>query len=96
MAEHKWPHKDPDEVLDYTHDWGLRIDTGDTITSVIALADTASGIVVDSTTVSGAIQTVWLSGGTIGRVAEITLRAITAGGRTHEEGARVRLRKHGS
>ena len=83
-----WPDKDPDEVLDYVHDWTDRLaSTGDddTVVSVLTLV-TKGTVVLDSPAgLSGMFQTTWLSGGTACETCIITLRAVTALGRTYDE-----------
>ena len=88
---HKWPNKDPDEVLDYQFDWSLRLADGETIsTSQMILED--GTVTIDSATFSGGLTTVWLSGGTVDDVNIITNRVVTSESRTYDESARVRIR----
>jgi hypothetical protein len=84
------PSKDPDEVLDYNIDWTDRLD-GDTISSVATELE-AGDVTIDSTNYSGAIQTIWLSGGTHGETAIVTGRIVTAGGRTMDEAIKVKIK----
>lgn len=89
-----WPDKDPDEVLDYVHDWSERIDStedGDSITSV-ATEITRGTVMLDTpATLAGMFQTTWLSGGTACETCIITLRAETALGRTYDETVSLKI-----
>ena len=78
--------KDPDATLDYQVDWSawLGADTISTSTWVVP-----SGItkVVDSKTTTTA--TIWLSGGTIGTLYQVTNRIVTALGRTDDRSLEI-------
>lgn len=86
-----WPSKDPDEVLDYAHNWSARIGEDDTVDSTQVVL-TKGDVVVDSQSYSDPWQTVWLSGGTNNTRVELTLRATTTGGRVYDEGIHLRIR----
>lgn len=95
MSTHNWATKDPDEVLDYAHDWSARVGS-DTISGTpTATVDDESGLVIDGTSTASGVQTVWVSGGTANKTAIITLRLNTAGGRTYEEMVRLPIRNGG-
>jgi hypothetical protein len=79
-----WPFKDPDEVLDYEIDWGARIGS-DTISTVTWTVP--GGITQTSSALSGAVTTIWLSGGTASTSYSIGCRIATTGGRTFDETA---------
>lgn len=98
MAIYTWPPKDPDEVLDYTHNWASRLEAGETVTGVPeAVVAGDATLVVDETLMADAThQTVWLSGGTVGKTADISLRIDTSMGRTYEEGIKLPIRNHGA
>lgn len=86
-----WPPKDPHEILDYQMDWSDRLVSAETIlTSSFTIA--SGDVVKDSQGFSGAITTVWLSGGTEGAACTITNRVTTSGGRTYDESAKLRIR----
>jgi hypothetical protein len=86
-----WPAKDPNEVLDYEHDWGPRLD-GDTVTGPpLCLVGTGT-VTVDSSVMVGDVQKVWLSEGAIGDV-RLTLRVNTVGGRTLDEGIKLKIKE---
>lgn len=74
---------DPNEVKDYTLDWGARrLATGETIsTSTWVVPD---GITKDSDTDTDTTTTVWLSGGTAGEHYTLTNRVVTNQGRTYD------------
>ena len=85
------PAKDPDEVLDYQLDWTARLD-GDTISSSSAVLEEGDAT-IDSQSYVSAVHTVWLSGGTAGTVTIVTLRIVTAGGRTMDESIKVKIKE---
>lgn len=87
-----WPTKDPDEVLDYQFDWTDRLVTGETISTSVFSKASDDTITLGSTSVSGAVTTVWISAGTIGELCEVTNRVTTSAGRTYDETARLRIR----
>lgn len=91
MTIHTWPSRDPRETLDYTHDWSARLAT-DAIASVSAVGRDVS---VVSTSFTGTTQTVRLTGGTVGAVADVSLFATGTSGQVYEEGVRVKIREHG-
>lgn len=72
--------KDPADVIDYQVDFGplLQSDTISTKTVV------GTGATIDSSSISGNIVTIWVSGGTHGCTAEVKTTIVTTGGRTFE------------
>lgn len=82
--------KDPDAVLDYSIDWGDWLPVGDSIT---AASSTATGCVVNSTTVAGSKVVMWISGGTAGVAASAKARITTAQGRTDERTIYLRIKQ---
>lgn len=90
MARIRWEPKDPDEVLDYIHDWTARLD-GDTIASTPTASVTSGDVVISSTSTTGGLQTVWLTGGTNNTTSHIRLRCTTTGGRTFDEGIEINI-----
>lgn len=87
----EWPSKDPNEVLDYVINWTARLGS-DTITSSSFTVDSESGLVKDSNTNTTTSTTIWLSGGTAGKIGTITNTVITLGGRTMEEAVQLPIR----
>jgi hypothetical protein len=87
----RWPPKDPDDVKDYRYDLTDWLD-GDTIASFDATV-AAGGIVIDSSSNSDEVITVWLSGGTAGQTARVHFNVVTAGGRAHERTVEMRIRE---
>lgn len=82
--------KDPDAVLDYRFDWTPWLAGSETIvTSTVAAT---AGINVDSFTNSTTATIVWLSGGTNGKLFNVTNRIVTNQGRTDERSFSVRIR----
>lgn len=79
-----WIDKDPNDVADYAVDW-TRWLAGDTIdTSEFSIVSGAS-LVVESSSHTDTIATVWLSGGAAGSRAQVLNRITTAGGRTFDK-----------
>lgn len=89
-----WPDKDPDEVLDYVHDWTDRLastDDGDSVMSAETLVTSGSVVLDSPASLAGMSQTTWLSGGTACETCIITLRAVTALGRTYDETVTLKI-----
>lgn len=92
-----WPSKDPDAKLDYTVKWSLWLRAGETI-------ETSEWIIVGSVTpwttrpggyefIDGGFTTVWLQGGTLSELCQITNRVTTSQGRTEDKTTNLRIRK---
>jgi hypothetical protein len=77
-----WPAKDPAEVLDFT--WTVPLDGDDVIDSFSPTLISGS-ITIDSNDKTDLVGTLWISGGTADEIAQISLRAVTEGGRTFRE-----------
>lgn len=93
MATIKWLAKDPEEVLDYEHDWGPLLQLGEAVTDPPRCeVPVESGLAVDSTVMNGSRQTVWLSGGIVGNY-HLTISIDTDGGRTFEEGIKLSVKE---
>lgn len=84
-----WPFKDPDEVLDYQLDWSARL-AGDTIATSTWIVP--ANITKDSDSNTTTTTTIWLSGGTLGDLVEITNRITTAAGRTMDQSVRLKIK----
>lgn len=75
--------KDPDAVLDYGVDWSAWLGSGETIST--STWEVASGMTMDSDTLSGGTAIVWLSGGEARPYPYVvTNRITTSGGRTDD------------
>lgn len=84
MANETWEDKAPSEVDYRTCDWSAEVALGamtGTPTATVILGD----VVVDSTSYSNGVQTVWLSGGTDGTLCRVKMTADFADGRTDIE-----------
>lgn len=80
--------KDPDSTVDYPFNWVPVLD-GDTIsTSTFLLPDGLTSVSTGNTTSSA---TIFVSGGSAGRIYRITNRITTAGGRTFDKTIRVKV-----
>lgn len=71
--------KDPDATLDYSEDWALWLPAGDAIIDHEVLVP--DGLTGGESILTGTIQTVWLSGGTLGTTYPVTFRVTTQEGR---------------
>lgn len=82
--------KDPNAILDYKWDYSSWLEPGDTIT--------AHDIIVDGTLTLGPHShddtsvTAWLSGGTEGDRARVTVRVTTADGRVDDRTSVIEIR----
>lgn len=81
-----FPQKDPQSVLDYRFDWKEWLGT-DTISSYTVTSSSAD-FVIDQSSNSPTAVTVWLKGGVVGQIYEITCRIVTAANRTDDRTAR--------
>lgn len=86
-----WPAKDPNENLDYQFDWSDRLVTGETITASDFILESGN-VTLGVETYSGALTTVWISGGTHGTTSVITNRITTSASRIYDESAKLRIR----
>lgn len=82
--------KDPVAVLDFAFDWSSLLSSGDAIVSASATA--SDGITIDADGVSGAVHTVWLSGGTHGRSYYVWSEVTTSGGRTDRRSVTISVK----
>lgn len=80
-----WPEKRPQEVFINGADWSLILD-GETIASVAAalVAGTVVLTAPAATSFAGAIQSVWVTGGTPGKQT-VRLTATLSDGRVHQQ-----------
>ena len=87
------PFKDPNEVLDYTLNWAERLVLDTIATSVWSFAlDPDNLLIIDSESETTTTTTVWLSGGTVAEVYELTNRITTAGGRTMDQTVKIKIK----
>jgi hypothetical protein len=82
-----WPAKDPDEKLDYSHDFAPDLDAGETL-----VAGSTINIIADAGVtewkpqeIGDTFLKIWLQGGTEGEQAQFTAHAVTSAGRVFEE-----------
>lgn len=74
--------KDPEAILDYLWDYTDYLDTGDTIVSARASAQSGITVISEGFTTTG--HTVWLVSGTAGNEYQVTSRIYTQAGRRDE------------
>lgn len=72
--------KDPSAELDFGFKWTDWLEDGESIASH-TITVTSGGVTVDSSSESNGIVTVWLSGGTEGRLAKVVCEVVTSEGR---------------
>lgn len=87
--------KDPDERIAYDIDFGrnyFRDYPGDTIESIAVAVDEESGVTEDGTDFTDDTVKVWLTGGTDGKTAHVTVTITTVQGRVKEYCFRVRIK----
>lgn len=82
--------KDPDAVLDYAWDWTSWLED-DSIQSATVTAQ--EGLTVDSTQVTSAAVTAWLSGGTDGSSYAVTCHVVTSAGREDDRTLTISVRE---
>ena len=82
--------KDPDSVLDYTHNWSDWL-TGSEVISTSAWSVNPSGLTIDSDSKADTTATVWVSAGNVGEVYLLTNRIVTDGNRTCDRSITVRV-----
>jgi hypothetical protein len=80
--------KDPDETVDYSFNWALKLETDAIATSTFALPD---GLTEVSTSTEGRTTSIFVSGGTRGRIYRIVNTLTTTGGRTLERTIYVKI-----
>ena len=90
----KWPPKDPDELLDYVVNWEVRLD-GDTISTsdwAITPVSATDPLVEESASNTTTRTTIWLSGGVLDEIYEITNTVVTVGARTMEQTVKLQIK----
>jgi hypothetical protein len=82
-----WPSKDPDEKLDYSHDFSADLAVGETLVagSSIIIVNAAGVTEWQAQEVGADFIKIWLQGGTEGETANFTAHAVTSEGRIFEE-----------
>ena len=94
---HKFPDKDPDEVLDYTIDWKGTNDPVLTTSEVISTSvwTVPSGLTKDSDSKTNTTATVVLSGGVAGTKYQIANKIVTdsSPARTYERTVNLRVKE---
>lgn len=82
--------KDPNAVLDYIIDWTTWLDdVPDTISSASVV--TPVGITCNSSSISGKMVIMWISGGTAGVTYQVACRIVTVGGRTDDRSIYLKI-----
>lgn len=82
-----WPAKDPDEELDYSHDFALDLAEGETLlpASGFTVVNAAGTTEPKAQEVGDTFIKIWLADGTDGQQAVFTARGVTTADRTFEE-----------
>ena len=68
--------KDPDSVLDFTHDWSDWL-TGSEVISTSTWTVSPTGLTIDSESETTTAATVWVSAGNVGEVYVLTNQIVT-------------------
>lgn len=89
MSFKKQYEKDPDAVLDYGIDWADWVPSSDSIVSSSWSAPV--GITVDSDSLNDTVCVVWLSGGTVGQIYEVTCHITTDDGREDDRSLLIKV-----
>lgn len=83
--------KDPDAVVDYTLNWGADyLESGETI-STSTWTVTPTGLTKDSDSNDTTTTTIFVSGGTRGKIYRLTNKIVTSKSRTDERSLVVRV-----
>jgi hypothetical protein len=91
----KWDNKDPDEVVDYSLDWGgTSIKPGRSYGDVIMSSTwtVPVGLVKNSDSFTATSTTIWLSSGTEGTTYKLNNRVVTSGGRTWDQTVKLKIK----
>lgn len=83
--------RDPQDVLDYYVRFTTWLPDGDTITAKTAVG---TGVTVDSSAISGGDIQIWVSGGTLGETASVTVHITTAGGRQKDQTVYFKIKRN--
>lgn len=86
--------KDPEATLDYGIDWGEGyLQEGESLSASSWSIFPGSGLTIDSEPPFGASQaTVFVTGGTVGHIYQLTNRIVTDQGRTDERSLTIRIK----
>jgi hypothetical protein len=76
--------KDPSDVVDYTLDWSLILNSNDSIEAAEFIVEPASELTVLSVNFTATQATCWLQAGVLGLTYAVTCRVTTADGRQQE------------
>lgn len=87
-----WANIDPDEMDYRTHDWSAEL-AGSAISGTPTATVTSGDVVVDAVSLSNAVQTVWLSGGTDGTLCKVELEVAFTDGRVLQEVVHIWVRE---
>ena len=88
MSSYTYPVKDPGDILDYGMDFTAQMTLdADTVTTLVGVVASPAGLtIVGSGTLSGAVASCFISGGTPGVEYRLDFIVSTAGGRTYKRG----------
>lgn len=82
--------KDPIEFTDYSINWEVRLDEGDTIVGSTWIIK-PNGLVHESDEHTSTLTTIWLSGGEAGKTYTLTNVIETASGRSRPKSYRLKV-----
>jgi hypothetical protein len=81
--------KDPNAELDWQFNWSDWLAIGETISSASFAVD--DGLTVNSTGHDDTLATIWVSGGTAGKVYRVTCHIVTSDSRTDDRSINIRV-----
>ena len=95
-----WNPKDPDSKLDYEINWlewltSINTITGETVIDTIVSStwvDVNADLTVESDSFTDSTTTVWLTGGIVDSIYEVTNRITTAAGRIQDQTAKLKCK----
>jgi hypothetical protein len=89
-----WPApKDPNDIKDYALDWSPKLPDGDIlIGSEWFVVDETQSLVIDSSSFTDTLSTVWLSEGDESSAVEVLNRVTTQGGRQYDQTMKLKIK----
>ncbi|TNE60829.1 MAG: hypothetical protein EP335_17470 [Alphaproteobacteria bacterium] len=83
--------KDPASRVDYSFDWSAWLSAGESIESALWTIEPEAALNLEDTLSAGAVEGVFVSGGTAGERCRLSCRISTDAGRTAERSLAIRV-----
>ncbi len=93
MSSHRWGPQDPDETVNYRHDWTALLLAGDTVMGAPTIEVDGAIQVLENVMETATVQRVKLTGGLPGR-RKIKIGVNTAQGNYWQEGVVLSIREN--